>query len=157
MSDEWKERLQKNVDYFDAYRKGRVSKWIEKNLEGLRKPIYSKFSVPWTRVGPVRRDDQPEGIHLLQAERSRVRFEGWGSDTRELQQELATLRNDGLVIDQLRPLGYRVDKVLGRGGFGVACLLKMTDINGRTHKIVVKAGVRPGAMDLERKNCECQP
>lgn len=63
-------------------------------------------------------------------------------------------------MDKLRPLGYRLEKVLGQGGFGVACLCKMTDVDGKTHTIVVKAATAQDRLDTlgldrERGNCEC--
>lgn len=48
----------------------------------------------------------------------------------------------------MRPLGFRLLKILGKGGFGMACLFEMTDANGRKHKIVVKAGI---GRDLQRE------
>ncbi|KAJ4397421.1 hypothetical protein N0V93_001648 [Gnomoniopsis smithogilvyi] len=153
LSDKQRERIQRSVDYFEAYRRGQVSKWNQEHQDGLRKPIYSQFPVPWRRLRPARWNDQPEDMPLLQPGTSRIRYQGFASNAAALQQEMERMRNDGIgLMNQLRPLGYRLEKVLGRGGFGIACLFKMTDVNGRTHTIVVKAATRPGAMKVERMN-----
>ncbi|KAH8778629.1 hypothetical protein F5883DRAFT_517472 [Diaporthe sp. PMI_573] len=51
-------------------------------------------------------------------------------------------------MNYMRPLGFRLLKILGKGGFGMACLFEMTDVNGDKHKIVVKAGT---GTDLDRE------
>lgn len=69
------------------------------------------------------------------------------------------LRGQFGLMNKLRPLGYRIEKVLGKGGFGLACLCTMRDVDGKTHRIVVKASTRLDRLDTmgldeERKNCE---
>ena len=48
----------------------------------------------------------------------------------------------------MRPLGFRLVKILGKGGFGMACLFEMTDVNGQKHRIIVKAAT---GRDLQRE------
>ncbi|KAG8163903.1 hypothetical protein KVR01_005821 [Diaporthe batatas] len=50
------------------------------------------------------------------------------------------------VMPYMRPLGFRLLKILGKGGFGMACLFEMTDVDGQKHQIVVKAGTRNDLM-----------
>lgn len=44
----------------------------------------------------------------------------------------------------MRPLGFRLLKILGKGAFGMASLFEMTDENGQKHQIVVKADTGNG-------------
>lgn len=86
------------------------------------------------------------------------RFRGWGSNAASLDQYAAEVRNGEYGIgDVLRPLGFSLKKVLGKGGFGVACLFEMTGVDGQTTRIVVKACTNRAAMVRERDNSEDHP
>lgn len=160
MSDRKRERLQRMLDYFIAFRLNRVNEWREEDADGQRKPIYSRYVVPWRRQGPHRLDTQPEGMPSLRSGIARPRYVGWGGQANHMERYKEDLRRGQFgLMDKLRPLGYRLEKVLGKGGFGVACLCKMRDVDGKTHTIVVKAATRLDrldtmGLDVERNNCE---
>lgn len=155
MSDRKREKLQRLIDYFDAFRQNRVDEWEEEYAAGQRQPIYSEYAVPWRRNAPRRYDLQPEGMPSLRPGVTRSRYLGWGGHAGHMHRYAEDLRRGQFgLMDKLRPLGYRLERVLGRGGFGVACLCSMRDVNGKTHTIVVKAATWPDAMLVERKNCE---
>lgn len=153
MDKKLRELLQFNQDYFGAYRCGRLDEWFRQVRARQRRSIWATYDVPQRRSGPVAPDGRPEGALLLRPGAQRKRYQGWGRDAQKLQQYEDEVSNGQYrMMEYLRPLGFRLQKVLGRGGFGIACLFKMTDVNGETHTIVVKAGIRSQAMTLERTN-----
>lgn len=154
-------RMQYSVDFFHAYRRGQLREWRQQDADGLRLPIYSRYEVPLRRISPATPNGQPEDMPLLQAGADRPRYPRGGDNDRNRQQYEAEVRNGQYgIMDQLRPLGFRLQKILGVGGEGIACLFKMIDVNNQTHTIVVKAArrIRPGsgAVTREKDNSEYQ-
>ncbi|KAF3763280.1 hypothetical protein M406DRAFT_331814 [Cryphonectria parasitica EP155] len=56
------------------------------------------------------------------------------------------------IMPAFSMIGFRLKKVLGQGGYGCAALLQMEDINGQSHKVVVKAALGPTSLGPEIDN-----
>lgn len=151
------EEIQRFRDRFDHYWTGRYDWWRAEHAAGRRRPIFTQLRVPKRRPPGPQRPLQPEAP-ALRADGSRA---GWPPPRPAAQDRLQRYMTDVQngqyqVMRYMRPLGYRLVKILGRGGFGVACLFEMTDVDGKIHKIVVKAGTGRD-LQLERSNIRVSP
>lgn len=142
------EDLQQARDRFEHYWNGQYEWWREENYAGRRKPHYTRLQVPKSRP-PGQRPIRPDAPSLrVDGQRRPWRLPS-RADPNNLQQYIAEVRNGKYnIMNFMRPLGFRLLKILGKGGFGMACLFEMTDVNGKKHQIVIKAGL---ARDLQRE------
>ena len=140
--------IQQARDAFEHYWIGQYGWWREENHAGRRRAYYTRLRVPKYRP-PWFQADQPDAPPLrVDAQRYRWR-QSTRQDQENLQRYIADVQNGGYqIMNYMRPLGFRLLKILGKGGFGMACLFEMTDVNGDKHKIVVKAGT---GTDLDRE------
>lgn len=139
--------IQQFQDAFEHYWNGQYDWWREENHAGRRKAYYTRLRVPKIRP-PYFRPEIPDAPPLTRAWRYIWR-ESTRQDPRNLQQYIAQVQGGAYeIMNYMRPLGFRLIKILGKGGFGMACLFEMTDVNGGKHKIVVKAGT---GRDLQRE------
>lgn len=132
--------IQQAQDAFEHYWIGQYHWWREENHAGRRRAYYTRLRVPKYRP-PRLRAEHPDAPPLrVDSQRYRWR-QSTRQDTENLQQYIADVQKGGYqIMNYMRPLGFRLLKILGKGGFGMACLFEMTDVNGDKHKIVVKAG-----------------
>lgn len=142
------EDLQQARDRFEHYWNGQYERWREENYAGRRKPHYTRLQVPKSRP-PGQRPKRPDAPPLrVDGQRRPWRLPS-RADPNNLQQYIAEVTNGKYnIMNFMRPLGFRLLKILGKGGFGMACLFEMTDVNGKKHQIVIKAGL---ARDLQRE------
>lgn len=140
--------LQLAQDAFEHYWNGQYRWWRRENRAGRRRAHYRRLRVP--KIRPPSIDASDPGAPPLDLSAQRYR---WRQSTREdsdnLQRYMTQIQNgDFNVMPYMRPLGFRLLKILGKGGFGIACLFEMTDVNRQKHQIVVKAGT---GNDLQRE------
>lgn len=147
LSDSARRMMQYLTDYFDFYWQGRTPLWKEQDSLGLRAPVYRQIRVPRTRRLPRHEDEQPSG-DLISFNRPRGIF--MGRRQREKYDKFKQEIESGMygVVNYTRPLGLELEKVLGRGGQGMACLFRMTNPDGSEQKIVVKACTSTTRQDL---------
>lgn len=140
--------IQQFQDAFEHYWNGQYDWWREEHHAGRRKAYYTRLRVPKIRP-PYFRRDYPDAPPLrIDAGRYRWR-QSTRQDPQNLQRYIAQVQGGAYeIMNYMRPLGFRLIKILGKGGFGMACLFEMTDVNGGKHKIVVKAGT---GNDLQRE------
>lgn len=142
------EDIQQAKDRFDHYWIGRYEWWREENYAGRRQAHYTRLQVPKPRP-PGQRPIRPDAPPLRADGQRRPWRLPTSSDPNNLQQYMAEVRNGKYnIMNYMRPLGFRLLKILGKGGFGMACLFEMTDVNGKKHQIVIKAGQ---SRDLQRE------
>lgn len=143
------EEIQEARDRFDHYWMGLYDWWRQMNAEGRRRAYWTRIRVPKSRP-PGPRRNPPDAPALLRVDGRRNRWrQSTRADPNNLQQYVAQVQNGGYqIMSYMRPLGFRLLKILGKGGFGMACLFEMTDVDGGKHKIVVKAGT---GRDLNRE------
>lgn len=145
--------MQSSLDYFDHYWMGRGDQWKDEEAKGLRKPIYSQMQIPRTRTGPRDRSGQPEGAPDVNPKmRSRKRF--GGEQNKKKYQKFLEDVNAGQfgIVNFTQPLGLELERVLGKGGFGIACLFSLTMPDGSKQKMVIKSAIKEGALDRELVN-----
>lgn len=142
------EEIQEARDRFDHYWMGLYDWWRQMNAEGRRRAWWTRIRVPKSRPPGPRRNPPDAPALRLDARRTRWR-QPTRADPNNLQQYVAQAQNGKYqLMTYMRPLGFRLLKILGKGGFGMACLFEMTDVDGGKHKIVVKAGT---GRDLNRE------
>lgn len=162
LNDLVRQNFQWSADFFKWWRGGGATRWVAEDRAGNRKPKYLNYSVPYYSEPRPAPDAMPKGIRKYESWLSKGQpgyiFGGGGADARNLQGVEAEVRGGEYGIMQtLRPLGFRLKKVLGKGGFGVACLFEMTGVDGKITTIVVKAATNRDAMTKERINSEFCP
>lgn len=142
------EEIQHARDRFDHYWNGEYDWWRDEDHAGRRRAHYTTLQVPKPRP-PGPRPNSPQAPPLrVDQQRTRWR-QSRREDPRNLRQYIAEVQNGKYqIMNFMRPLGFRLLKILGKGGFGMACLFEMTDVDGKKHKIVVKAGT---GRDLQRE------
>lgn len=140
--------IQKVRDRFEHYWNGQYEWWREEDRAGRRRAHYTRLQVPKPRP-PEPRPNVPQAPPL-RVNQQRIRWrQSRREDPRNLRQYVAEVQNGKYqIMNFMRPLGFRLLKILGKGGFGMACLFEMTDVDGKKHKIVVKAGT---GRDLQRE------
>lgn len=127
--------IQKTFDRFDAWWKGQAAEnqWTIEDNVGRRERYYSLITWPRkVRTTPASVWDQPGGPMGLRPPRIRSRSSAnkFEDDARQQGYREAIQGGKYGIIDVLGPLGFKLVKVLGQGGFGCACLFRMQDING---------------------------
>lgn len=134
------EEIQESRDRFEHYWNGEYGWWRDEHRAERRRAHYTKLQVPKPRP-PGPRPNFPRAPPLrVNEERIRWR-QSTREDPRNLRQYIAEVQNGKYqIMNFMRPLGFRLLKILGKGGFGMACLFEMTDVDGGKHKIVIKAG-----------------
>lgn len=139
------------MERFEHYWIGEYNWWRDENAAGRRKRHYTRLPVPKPRPSG-QQPNQPDAPPLrVDDQRRRWRL-STRADPDNLQRYIAEVQNGKYnIMNYMRPLGFRLLKILGKGGFGMACLFEMTDVNGKKHKIVVKAGI--GRDLLRERNC----
>ncbi|ROW12820.1 hypothetical protein VMCG_00430 [Cytospora schulzeri] len=137
LSPHVKNILQRTYDYFDFFWKGQVVQWCRQDQRGQRFPIYQTFDVP--RWGPSNPLVTPvEGTVPPRRLLYNTKITRDGSDPealRQIEDEIRNGRHD--IARRVQPLGFRLVKILGKGGEGVAVLFEMND-SGTWRKVVVK-------------------
>lgn len=145
--------IQSIYDRFDAYWQGPHAhqKWKEEDKLGKRKAIYSKIRLPRKQRAQMHVGCQPDGPVLVpRKHRYRLlqpvttqRYRNYASDIEKGEYGL---------VKALNPLGFRFLRVLGKGGYGCACLFQMDDVDGVSHKVVVKAALQEDLVKPEMLN-----
>lgn len=114
--------------------------WIRDNGNGLRVPAVRNMKFP----RKVRKESQPKaggrplgpGLGFRPRRRIGPRV-GAAAGLREFEHGIQHGRFG--IVPSLRGTGFRLKRVLGRGGFGCAALFQMDDVDGKAHKVVIKA------------------
>ncbi|KAK2607125.1 hypothetical protein N8I77_005829 [Diaporthe amygdali] len=136
------EDLQSSQDRFEHYWTGRYSWWRAEHAAGRRRAHYIKLQAPKPRPPGPRPQVQPDAPRL-DVDGNRVAYQPLGQNNSRitlLRYMVDILNGSYQIMNYMRPTGFRLVKILGKGGFGIACLFEMRDTNGKTHKFVVKAG-----------------
>lgn len=134
--------LQYSTDYFDHYWLGldALQQFLADNASGARAAIRRSLQVPRQRTYPRPADNRPYGPPLDVTKTRGV----YSANKAGRYDQFINSINQGLygVIEYARPLGLELKKVLGKGGFGIACLFELSDLEGIRRNIVIKASVR---------------
>ena len=140
--------LQRSYDYFDFFWRGETVRWYRQNCRGQRSPVYQAFDVPrWSPSSSSPSAVPPAGagpglpVEGTVPPRRRpynTKITRDGSDPAALRQIEDEIRNGTHdIARRVEALGFRLVKVLGKGGEGVAVLFEMND-SGTWRKVVVK-------------------
>lgn len=134
--------LQYTTDYFDEYWKGfnNLKQFLADDASGARIAKWKSLQVPRQRTQPRPADGRPAQGPLLDLNVHRAVYAA--SVAQRFDQFMEAI-NQGQygVIQYAQPLGLELKKVLGKGGYGVACLFEFTDLDGIRRNIVVKASI----------------
>lgn len=131
--------LQYTTDYYDQYwtNLSALKRFLAENAAGTRSGIYQAIQVPRKRAQPRSADDNPVGPGL-NVTPGRAKYAASVIPQRE--QLLSAIEQGKYdIIQYTRPLGLELKKVLGEGGYGIACLFEFTDVDGTPRNLVVKA------------------
>lgn len=142
-------------DRFDAFWKGRTAlrSWKDDQGAGKREEIYKKITWPRkVRPGPLERDARPGGPGWPWRKPVVKRRGGAVEDTQQRRDSLAAIQAGEFgIVPLLSPLGLKLVKVLGKGGFGCACLFESQDVNGSCYVDLIS----PCAFPITERNCLC--
>lgn len=141
--------FQYTTDYFDKYWNGldALRRFLAENTVGTRAAIYQAISVPRQRTQPRPGDGMPVGPPMdVNVNRGR-----YAAGVAQRLDGFMDAINQGRydVIQYTRPLGLELKKVLGVGGFGIACLFKFVGCDGNRRNVVVKAS--KNSIDISRE------
>lgn len=153
--------LQYTTDYFDHYWNGLASlkRFLDEVASGTRAPIYSAMVVPRQRTQPRPADGRPTGPAVdVTMGRGTFGASKPPNAAAQLDQFMHHI-NQGQydMIHYTRPLRLELKKVLGKGGYGIACLFEFSELDGTRRNIVLKASSRANDISLEVANANVSP
>lgn len=141
--------LSYTTDYYDHYWLGidALKQFLADNASGARAAIRNTLLVPRRRTHPRPADNQPDGPTLNVTEHRPA----YSANVAQRFDNFIKFINQGAygMIQYTRPLGLELKKVLGKGGFGIACLFELSDLEGIRRNIVIKASINANEVSKE--------
>lgn len=141
--------LSYTTDYYDHYWLGldALKQFLADNARGARAAARQVSQVPRRRMHPRPADNQPDGP-LLNATQHRPAYSA--NVTQRFDHFIDSINQGAYgMIQYTRPLGLESKRVLGKGGFGIACLFELSDLDGIRRNIVIKASINVNEVSKE--------